>query len=103
MHRAKVLRQYRNFVRLARFVDAKDGGTADKNSAGGCLAALDEVRQSYKVKMKRDMDAIARNMAYSEVRGCDQCMPMPLDWVVLRLIIPRSLLFGPFINALVSP
>ena len=85
MHRAKVLRQYRNFVRLARFVDAKDGGTADNDSVGGCLAALDEVRQSYKVKMKKDMDAIARNMAYSEVRGCDRGMPMPPYQVVFAI------------------
>ena len=99
MHRAKVLRQYRNFVRLARFVDAKDGGTADNNSAGGCIAALDEVRQSYKVKMKKDMDAIARNMAYSEVRGCDRGIPMPLCRVVfaigislVRLSLDRALL-----------
>ncbi|KAL3797230.1 hypothetical protein ACHAW5_004586 [Stephanodiscus triporus] len=75
VHRAKVLRQYRNFVRLARFVDARNGGGGrggiaddDKNNAGGdgCLAALDEVRLSYRVKMRTDMDAISRNMAYSE-------------------------------------
>ncbi|KAL3823062.1 hypothetical protein ACHAXA_011114 [Cyclostephanos tholiformis] len=82
VHRARVLRQYRNFVRLANFVDSRrDGGGVgtiavddegnnddddDGANGGGCLAALDEVRQSYRARMRNDMDVMARNMAFSE-------------------------------------
>ncbi|KAL9188811.1 hypothetical protein ACHAXT_007189 [Thalassiosira profunda] len=61
MHRAKVLKQYRSFVRLARFVDGNDGG-----AVGECRAALEEVRLSYKMGMKKDADALSKNMAFSE-------------------------------------
>ena len=62
MHRAKVMKQYRKFVRLARYVDGKDGG----GSSGGYRAALDEVRLSYKMKMKRQLDTISKTMALTE-------------------------------------
>ncbi len=66
MHRAKVRQQYRNFVRLARFVDG-----ADNKATGECRAALEEVRLSYKLSMKKATDSLSKNMAYSEVRFCD--------------------------------
>ncbi|KAL7543662.1 hypothetical protein ACHAXR_013348 [Thalassiosira sp. AJA248-18] len=64
MHRAKVLKQYRNFVRLAQFVDDKDsnGSTA----SGECRVALEEVRLSYKMGKKKDVDGLSKNMAYSD-------------------------------------
>ena len=68
MHRAKVLKQYRSFVRLARFVDENDGG-----AVGECRAALEEVRLSYKMGMKKDADALSKNMAFSEVSK-DECI-----------------------------
>mmetsp|Transcript_28559 Transcript_28559/g.60885 ORF Transcript_28559/g.60885 Transcript_28559/m.60885 type:complete len:163 (-) Transcript_28559:424-912(-) len=67
MHRAKVLKQYRNFVRLAQFVDGKD--SANDNNPGECRAAVEEVRLSYKMGVKKGgLDALSKNMAYSEVR-----------------------------------
>ncbi|KAL7523834.1 hypothetical protein ACHAWF_000687 [Thalassiosira exigua] len=66
VHRAKVLKQYRSFVRLARFVDAKDASASEAGEFGGCRAALEEVRLSFKMGMKKDVDALARSMALSE-------------------------------------
>ena len=61
MHRAKVLKQYRNFVRLALFLDGQNGG------AGECRAALEEVRVAYKLGLKKGTDSISKSMAFSEV------------------------------------
>jgi len=61
MHRAKVRKQYRNFVRLARFID-----DADNKATGECRAALEEVRLSFKLSMKKTTDSLSKNMAYSE-------------------------------------
>ena len=67
MHRAKVMKQYRKFVRLARYVDGKDGGgTGGGSSGGGYRAALDEVRLSYKMKMTKQLDTISKTMALTE-------------------------------------
>ncbi|KAL7437301.1 hypothetical protein ACHAXH_007103 [Discostella pseudostelligera] len=71
IHRAKIHKQYRNFIRLAHFIDGKDsitGGSnkTDDNNARGCRAALDEVRISYKMGMKIGVDAMAKNMSYVE-------------------------------------
>mmetsp|Transcript_37998 Transcript_37998/g.81977 ORF Transcript_37998/g.81977 Transcript_37998/m.81977 type:complete len:233 (-) Transcript_37998:59-757(-) len=63
MHRGKVLKQYRNFMRLAQFVDGKDNGGV---TSGGCRVALEEVRVSFKLGMKKDVDALSKNMAYAE-------------------------------------
>lgn len=65
MHRAKVMKQYRQFVRLARHVDGKDGGGTG-GSSGGYRAALDEVRLSYKMKMTKQLDTISKTMALTE-------------------------------------
>ena len=64
MHRAKVRKQYRQFVGLAQFVDGKD--TANSHSVGECRAALEEVRLSYKMGMKKDTDDLSKSMAFSE-------------------------------------
>eukprot|EP00579_Thalassiosira_antarctica_P032821 CAMPEP_0201994706 /NCGR_PEP_ID=MMETSP0905-20130828/2453_1 /ASSEMBLY_ACC=CAM_ASM_000554 /TAXON_ID=420261 /ORGANISM="Thalassiosira antarctica, Strain CCMP982" /LENGTH=224 /DNA_ID=CAMNT_0048549727 /DNA_START=9 /DNA_END=683 /DNA_ORIENTATION=+ len=64
MHRAKVMKQYRNFVRVAKFVDGTD--RSNNNTSGECRAALEEVKLSYKLGMKKDIDALSKNMAYSE-------------------------------------
>lgn len=58
MYRAKVLKQYRDFLRLARFVDRDD----QSNNK----AALGEVRLSYRISVKKEMDELAKNMAFSE-------------------------------------
>lgn len=60
IYRAKVLKQYRNFVRLAHFVD-KDDKSNNKT-------ALGEVRLSYRTSAKKEMDDLAKNMAFAEVR-----------------------------------
>lgn len=64
IHRAKVLKQYRHFVRLAKFVDGKERRS---DVSGQCGAALEEVRLSFKLNMKKDLDAISKNMTYSDV------------------------------------
>ena len=72
IHRAKVLKQYRSFIRLAHYVDGKDSNTGsgktnkDGNKERGCRAALDEVRISYKMGMTIGVDAMAKNMSYVE-------------------------------------
>lgn len=66
MHRAKVMKQYRKFVRLARYVDGKDGVGTGGGSSGGYRAALDEVRLSYKMKMTKQLDTISKTMALTE-------------------------------------
>ena len=72
MHRAKVLKQYRNFIRLAQYVDDKDtNANAPSGKGGECRAALEEVRLSYKLGMKKSVDALAKNMTYSEVSFCN--------------------------------
>lgn len=73
MHRAKVLKQYRNFIRLAQYVDDKDTNVknAPSGKGGECRAALEEVRLSYKLGMKKSVDALAKNMTYSEVSFCN--------------------------------
>lgn len=58
MYRAKVLNQYRNFIRLAQFVDGND----KRNNE----TALGEVRLSYRMSMQKGMDELAKNMAFSE-------------------------------------
>ena len=66
IHRSKVFKQYRTFIRLAQYVDEKD---TNSGSGGECRAALEEVRLSYKMGMKKgEFDALAKNMAYTEVR-----------------------------------
>jgi hypothetical protein len=64
MHRSKVLKQYRSFVRLAIFLDEQNGGT------GECSAAL-EVRVAYRLGVKKGTDSLSRSMAFSEVRIID--------------------------------
>jgi hypothetical protein len=68
IHRAKVMKQYRKFVRLAHYVDDKDGTTTGSNgsSSVGYRAALDEVRLSYKMKMTKQLDTISKTMALTE-------------------------------------
>ena len=78
MHRAKVLKQYRNFIRLAQYLDEKDaaaaaagnkniGKTMKNTNDNGCRAALEEVRLSYKLGIKKGgVDILSRNMAYTE-------------------------------------
>ena len=67
IHRAKVMKQYRKFVRLAHYVDGKDGTTTgDSGSSAGYRAALDEVRLSYKMKMTKQLDTISKTMALTE-------------------------------------
>ena len=66
IHRSKVFKQYRTFIRLAQYVDEKD---TNSGSGGECRAALEEVRLSYKMGMKKgEFDALSKNMAYTEVR-----------------------------------
>jgi hypothetical protein len=75
MHRAKVRKQYRSFVRLALFLDGQhdsrsfDGSTAsnDGNSSGECRAALEEVRLAYRLGIKKGTDSLSKSMAFSEV------------------------------------
>ena len=74
MHRAKVRKQYRNFVRLAHFVDGKksnDSNTtttssSNNNATGECRAALEEVRLSYQLGIKKGIDSLSKSMAYNE-------------------------------------
>lgn len=75
IHRAKVLKQYRKFVRLAQHVDGKDSTSGDGatttttnniNKAIGCHTALEEVRLAFKMGMKIGVDAMAKNMAVVE-------------------------------------
>jgi hypothetical protein len=68
IHRAKVMKQYRKFVRLAHYVDGKDGTTTGGSSGSsvGYRAALDEVRLSYKMKMTKQLDTISKTMALTE-------------------------------------
>ena len=62
MHRSKVLKQYRSFIRLAVFLDGQNDGS------GECRAALEEVRVAYKMGLKKGIDVLSKSMAYSEVR-----------------------------------
>ena len=75
MHRAKVRKQYRNFVRLAHFVDGKKSNGNDSNTkttsssnnaTGECRAALEEVRLSYQLGIKKGTDSLSKSMAYNE-------------------------------------
>ncbi|KAL3780110.1 hypothetical protein HJC23_005977 [Cyclotella cryptica] len=74
MHRAKVRKQYRSFVRLALFLDGQndnsrgDGSnrSAGVKSWGECRAALEEVRLAYRLGMKKGTDSLSKNMAFSE-------------------------------------
>ncbi len=75
MHRAKVRKQYRNFVRLAHFVDGKKSNGNDSNTktssspnnaTGECRAALEEVRLSYQLGIKKATDSLSKSMAYNE-------------------------------------
>lgn len=68
MHRAKVMKQYRKFVRLAHYIDGKDGSGSGSGggSSVGYRAALDEVRLSYKMKMTKQLDTISKTMALTE-------------------------------------
>ena len=74
IHRSKVLKQYRSFIRLALFLDKRDnnnnsndGTTATRK--GECRAALEEVRVAYRLGVdKGRTDALARTMAFTEVR-----------------------------------
>ena len=66
IHRSKVFKQYRTFIRLAHYVDEKD---THSGAGGECRAALEEVRLSYKMGVKKgEFDALSKNMAYTEVR-----------------------------------
>jgi hypothetical protein len=62
MHRTKVLKQYRSFVRLASFLDEQNNGGRNE-----CRAALEEVRVAYRLGVKKGTDSLSRSMAYSEV------------------------------------
>jgi hypothetical protein len=67
IHRAKVMKQYRKFIRLAHYIDGKDGTTTGSSSSSvGYRAALDEVRLSYKMKMTKQLDTISKTMALTE-------------------------------------
>lgn len=73
MHRARVRKQYRNFVRLAHFVDGKKSNGNDSNTTsssnnatGECRAALEEVRLSYQLGIKKGTDSLSKSMAYNE-------------------------------------
>ena len=74
MHRAKVRKQYRNFVRLAHFVDGKKSNgnninttsSSNNNATGECRAALEEVRLSYQLGIKKGTDSLSKSMAYNE-------------------------------------
>ena len=76
VHRARVLRQYRSFVRLAQFVDGRDSSDGGDVASGECRAALEEVRLSFKMGMKKDVDDLSKNMAYSEVRSAVRGTPI---------------------------
>mmetsp|Transcript_29105 Transcript_29105/g.41632 ORF Transcript_29105/g.41632 Transcript_29105/m.41632 type:complete len:209 (-) Transcript_29105:78-704(-) len=71
MHRAKVRQQYRNFIRLAQFVDGNNtssstAGNDDKPATGECRAALEEVRLSYQLGIKKGTDNLSKTMAFQD-------------------------------------
>jgi hypothetical protein len=68
MHRAKVRKQYRNFIRLAHFVDGNNtsAGNKGKTSTGECRAALEEVRLSYQLGIKKGTDNLSKSMAFND-------------------------------------
>lgn len=61
MHRAKVRQQYRNFIRLAHFVDNTSAA-----ATGECRAALEEVRLSYQLGIKKGTDNLSKTMAFQD-------------------------------------
>ena len=63
MHRAKVRQQYRNFIRLAQFVD---GNNTSATGTGECRAALEEVRLSYQLGIKKGTDNLSKTMAFQD-------------------------------------
>ena len=81
IHRAKVRQQYRNFIRLAHFVDGTGDGSASTRPTGECRAALEEVRLSFKMGMKKAIDSLSRKMAFAEVRA---------DMITLLGIVARA-------------
>lgn len=69
MHRAKVRQQYRNFIRLAHFVDGTNtsaAGNDSKSATGECRAALEEVRLSYQLGIKKGTDNLSKTMAFQD-------------------------------------
>lgn len=69
MHRAKVRQQYRNFIRLAHFVDGNNtsaAGSERKPATGECRAALEEVRLSYQLGIKKGTDNLSKTMAFQD-------------------------------------
>ena len=68
MHRAKVRKQYRNFVRLAHFVDntSSSAGNEGKAATGECRAALEEVRLSFQLGIKKSTDDLSKSMAFND-------------------------------------
>mmetsp|Transcript_18553 Transcript_18553/g.29124 ORF Transcript_18553/g.29124 Transcript_18553/m.29124 type:complete len:207 (+) Transcript_18553:50-670(+) len=70
MHRAKVRQQYRNFIRLAYFVDGNNtsstAGKEDKPATGECRAALEEVRLTYQLGIKKGTDNLSKTMAFQD-------------------------------------
>lgn len=71
MHRAKVRQQYRNFIRLAHFVDGNNtsspaAGSENKPATGECRAALEEVRLSYQLGIKKGTDNLSKTMAFQD-------------------------------------
>ena len=70
MHRAKVRQQYRNFIRLAHFVDGSNtsaaAGNEGKAASGECRAALEEVRLSYQLGVKKGTDNLSKTMAFQD-------------------------------------
>ncbi|KAL7443703.1 hypothetical protein ACHAXM_009114 [Skeletonema potamos] len=68
MHRAKVRKQYRNFIRLAHFVDGNNtpAGREGRSSTGECRAALEEVRLSYQMGIKKGTDNLSKTMAFND-------------------------------------
>ena len=67
MHRAKVRQQYRNFIRLAHFVDnTSAAGNERKPATGECRAALEEVRLSYQLGIKKGTDNLSKTMAFQD-------------------------------------
>eukprot|EP00985_Skeletonema_marinoi_P001936 scaffold784_cov123-Skeletonema_marinoi.AAC.4 len=70
MHRAKVRQQYRHFIRLAHFVDGSNtsaaAGNEGKAATGECRAALEEVRLSYQLGVKKGTDNLSKTMAFQD-------------------------------------
>lgn len=97
MHRAKIRKQYRSFVRLALFLDGRndsdgvDGSTASNGgtSSGECRAALEEVRLAYRLGMKKGTDSLSKSMAFSEVSR-RTCL---VGWKLTLWTPPRIQLF----------